>query len=339
MNTTSEVAIAKLQSNPAKNNTRTMIASQAVEWTDKGNIKEINSATLPADGWLFENTFQTLSDMQSVNKPSINFYCAESKPKVFNRSLNKMLPNGNLYKGNFENMVKGQVEWKSGLGYHSESILPQPFNFIWADYCKNADIEDTKEFARMTASMPNNSIAYITYSVMCRRKGGQKKLAKTFKGYTNGSEDIHKAVKGATTFLVKAYNRNRKVQPILNVIYGGGSRGGSTMLVLGYAIGMKHNLTAIEKNLRDNKTTRNYTILNRIRSGQIVSTHKGFISKVRKNKKAYKGVYISTAKKLEIAKLIRKGWNSYEIVNHLKVAMGTVRGMRAHIENPNSFKR
>jgi len=338
MNTTQETAIVKLQSNPAKQTTRTFIASQAVEWVNKNNIKTIQSATLPADAWLFENTLQTITDIHSENKPEINFFCAESKPKVFNRSLKKMPLNGSLYKGNFENMVKGQVEWKSGLGYHSETLQPKPFNFIWADYCKNAKKKDAQEFASMTKSMPNNSLAYITYGVMNRRNGGQKALAKKFKGYTNGSKNIHNAVKGMTTFMVKASNRNRKVQPILDIEYGGGSRGSSTMIVLGYAIGMRPNLNSVVKNLREDKAemnARNYSLLNRIKSGQIKSTHKGFISRVRV-KKAKKIIMDKT--KVKIIHFIKKGWDSYRIADKFKVTARTVGGIRAHIENPNSWK-
>lgn len=341
MHRTTQDSITKLQQNPAKIDTRILISALGMEWATKMNVKDIRVASLPADRYDFEHTFQTmLQDHPLSNNPNITFYGAENNREVFKQAVRNIPANGNLYFGNFYDMVMGKVDWKSGLGYPSDKVEPLRPNFMWADYCHNAVISGIEEFANMTAEVPDNSIVVVTFGKNCRSNGGEKKLVTQFAGYTNGCKDFRKAVKGTTTFMVKAANRSRKVQLVFNVLYGGGGRGSSTMLVLGYAIGVSKDLTLIEKNLRENKNEsakRNYSLSHRLATKNIQMTKHGLVmARTLRTETSRKHPKITNPlswnDKHAIIQGIKRGYDSKTIADKLEIGVMQVAGVKANIK-------
>ena len=127
---------------------------------------------------------------------------------------------------------------------------PLMFDFIWLDYCMLATEEGINHLVKCMLENIDKGYIAVTWDLSTRHMKPCD-YAKEFSGYKKGMS-LREAV--VATIAEKLKKIGKEINLAYNVVYGGGDKGITTMLTLGYTVGIpKGVIKPIEENFRDGK--------------------------------------------------------------------------------------
>ena len=204
-------------------------------------VSTVESVTLCAEHWYFENLLNNAIKHSSLkNIPEVKLHGVEGKKSVAELALKNRPANADItccmldeyYK--FETLVS-----KTGTGFIQEVERERPLllNFIWNDYCCPVNLELMKAFVDNVSDTMKEGLAYVTFNLKLRQKGGQKKALKDLEDFSKAKK-LAKAVRIAFNRFFNRYARELDIRCVYDVVYGGGAIGNTTMITLGFAVNL-----------------------------------------------------------------------------------------------------
>ena len=243
--------IRDLQQTVEKANNRYNIVNQTLQYLsykekDGHPVKVLEGITLPATQWYFENlAINAIKQAVGLRKiPLVKFHGIEATKGRANLALKNLPPNCDITGCTYDEFFKkDNYVSKSGVSVLKEQDRPLPLmiNFSWADYCWTVNFKAMESFAKMIGMNFDEGLAYITFSIKSRKKGkSNKNLLMECRGLCR-SKNIRDGVRTSINRLLNQYARDKNVRCIYDVVYGGGSKGNTTMITLGYSVNVPEN--------------------------------------------------------------------------------------------------
>lgn len=238
--------IDSIEQTVAKNNIRNNIARQFEQYisTLKKVPQIMNVASLAAKEWMFEygllNTLRHSFILKNI--PELHFISAEKEKKIATKSFENMPINATVLHGMFSDIFQSPYKTaKVGWSYLTEAIKdyqsPIQYSLIWADYCSYANVRLLEDFVNAVEHNITEGLIYITFC-LSEKHGAHKKSLKALKKYSKSNgEDICKVTSDAIKYFAKQI-KGKKVEKVFEVIYGGGSTLGTSMVTVGFSVNL-----------------------------------------------------------------------------------------------------
>jgi hypothetical protein len=291
----------------------------------KNPITEIHGATLPAAEAFFENLVDHVFKTFSSHKPKISFDCADMTRGVALKALLNLPENCHILNGQFSDLFEQDLIRKNGVLYATgESDYYNMYDFVWADYCCPIKTQLVKDFINVIENNVDKGLVYATFCGSTRAKGGRKTMLKDI----IGNSKLEATPENIANALIETIKKNttKNIKLIYNVIYGGGEKGITTMITIGFSVGMAKG--AVEP-IEENRQTRNharYAVYYKMKhtKGWNVPVRKA--QKKRKNAKSKAEAIKLEKEKVALRKKISirlaRGLNSEEIAEELNKKYG-----------------
>ena len=311
-----------------KEKVRTDICSQTIQWlahqeSIKQAVKHIQSATLPAENAYFENLLTHIMHNFSHLKtnPEITFNCAERIRGKAVEIIKSMPDNGYILNGDFSDLLDKKLTKSPRLLHKENKTAINKYNFMWADYCCPVNPTLVRDTVKAINNHIDSGVIYVTFCGLTRQEGGRSGMLKRITGKEvkdPTSEEIADSIINAIEWGVP----KKKINLIYKVIYGGGKRGGTTMITLGFSINVAKK--AIEPIVEDRKEAQRkynnvYYKMKDKKGWAKKIDGRGRPTKIRKKSAvAIKDQRAKIAIRKKVFVRFNKGWDSKRIVIDLK---------------------
>ena len=225
---TQDEKIRSIEQTVNKNEVRTEISEQIVQFFKHTKAPYLSSCTLPAADWYFETMLQTRLRMSTPELP-IEMHGVEACKKTYIKAVRNMPEHCEIHRNYFHN-------------YFQESGIT--FNFMWADYCGNVNSQTLMHSIKHIENIIQTSkkgMYYVTFCNNVRKKGGPMGCKKDTCSHAKPDDDLHDAI--VTEFLYQIKKRKLKsVHMVYDVVYAGGSAKAKGMVTLVFSIGIGKNV-------------------------------------------------------------------------------------------------
>jgi len=369
MATENKSKIKSIENSVPKNRIRSEIAGQVSKAVRVGNSSNpkhpttLHCASLPAHRWHGEGLIQ--SRLKVETHANVFFDGAEMDKDICFESIRNMPENATIACCTFDELLTKPIyRNKSGIGSICEENAHEfaeirQYDFAFADYCCNPTFQLLEDTASHIAHALKSTggLYYGTWSLNTRQAGTRiqvsKKLCKKAgikvpKGKTD-LEILHNSVEAVIRHLLKKYKVNNKVEKIYDVIYGGGNKGNTKMMTIGYACYLpKGILNPIVENrsdaIVDLKRKRYQTMLRCQAKGfKIIKVKDIKVKKIKKYKKlkSKRSVGRPIMKmSTKVRNRLDAGWSDEHILKYYKeLTKGSLGAIKAHYNHPESFNK
>lgn len=306
--------VKSIEQTVAKSNVRTNIHRQIEEYlySLETPLESINLATLAAKEWLFEYGLLNCLNHSLIlpQAPEVNFVSAEKDKATAMASFVNMPQNATVLKGQFSDIFNSPWKTsKAGFSYLTDDEkdrtekASKQYHVVWADYCCYATTELLKDFKYVVENNISQGMVYLTFC-LSKRRGADKKSLKDLKKYSNST-----SIEDVTADAIKTFAKSikgKRVKKIFEVVYGGGSTSGTSMVTVGYGVNLpKDSVTPIMFDDSEWKSSED-----RARRHQVVHTRlKNFGGWTVKSSGRKKSTYKSKANPELIAKRLKNKEN------------------------------
>lgn len=220
-------------------------------------VEKVESVTLCAEHWYHENLLNNaIRNSCLKNIPEVKLHGVESEKSVAELALKNRPANADITCCTLEDYYKYEtLVSKTGTSFIQamEREFPLTLNFLWNDYCRPVNTLLMKNFVDNVSDTMKEGLAFVTFNLKPRQKGGQKKALKDLSEFSKAKK-LAKAVRTTFNRLFNRYARELKIRCIYDVVYGGGAIGNTTMITLGFAVNVPEKaIKTIEENRMDIK--------------------------------------------------------------------------------------
>lgn len=337
MSTETKPTKAKTQEmlcNAHKNLIRDDLIFHSCEWIRKSKRTDFFGASLSASQLPFETQFKHVAQRYGYD---VQFQCTEGERDLFKEAYRNCPSHVELLYGSLNELLFGKLQRdKHGLLWRIEDgkrfnrktasrikeiVNPKHqitkkeanekgyYDFIWADYCCNADTQNMNDCIQAMSYM-TSGLFYATFSVGKRLSGGAKTAIKKLTGKvalydeTAKSWSYANAITEAMTAKLKA--KRIKAKLIYKVVYNGNGNG--HMLTVGWEIKTNHIHTTYNENrtaeVKESKLGKNGILANPSRMFLVKNKTKKkndpIASKIRGDK--VRALFLKGKSKEELAK-------------------------------------
>ena len=252
--TTKDKKTESIENSVAKCNIRSNISRQIEDYLSKREKQKsplgiLRVASLAAETWLFENSLKNNLEHSLIlkNAPEMRFISAERKKQVANQSyINMPLKNATVVHGVFSDIFTRPFKTSlAGYSYFTtragDETIYRTYDLVWADYCCYASTELLNDFVHVAQNNIDKGFIYLTFCIS-KKRGKDRSVVKDLKRYSKRKTDdiIFLTVNAITHFAKKI--KGKKLNKVFEVIYGGGSTLGTTMVTVGYSVGLPENI-------------------------------------------------------------------------------------------------
>lgn len=348
--TLAQTKAANIENTVGKNNIRSNISRQFEQalhhLEQKGQSSSVvDIATLAAKEWFTENLI--MNDIRNSlvlqNPPTLHFISAEKDKTVACDSYINMPPkNASVLYGSFSDIFRlpyrtARAGWSCLDETKTSKTTEKQYALIWGDYCAFASTQLLEDFVHVVTHNMHKGIIYLTFCLGTQHNR-HKKSMKDLSKYSKAKDIQDRTIEAVDYFANKI--KGKTVHKVLEIVYGGGKRSGTTMLTVGFSVGLpKSAITPLMSDDSDWKSTETKKHRQAVVFNKLVRVNGWKLRHVGRPSKNSQKSYKSSKQSAKIDKAVKhleKTWKGLDdlhkdaIVSALGISRGSMGSRLAH---------